>query len=1430
MSACGRRLIPLIAVFSLCGATEYYVRPTEPTNTSCPAQPCLTLSQYISDSDHYFQSNTVFKFLPGTHLMNKPVVLEGLHNISWTRFESSSNKIPNLVAEFACEDTYDCVSSITFVYHYYCCAAIQVYYSHNVIFERISLTVKTPGRSAIIGRSVSNVYIHLKTTCSAPTSMNSPGGILIWDANLVQVHTSDVSNCSYGLLFSTTNNAAITNTIIVNSNSEGMYLESTNNTVIVNASVMYSGKIGVHLSHAANATIINTTAIQQYTGMSFVSTTNTTIINSFAMHSGSAGMFFTHATNTTIINVTAQHNSVGMYLLSTSSTSIANSHASYNSNNGIELVNTAINTIINLTLLHNNYTGIYLGNATDTIISNLTALYNHEGANLMSSTNTSISNPRIMYNFEGMTIKNAINIYIINPHISYNDYGGIYLAESAEISIVNPFLIRFKTTGIKFYHTSNVMVINTTVMYSDESGIALFNTINTTIVNPTVLYNGNKGILMEMTINTSIINPVLLHNKGHGLYITLATNTTVVNPAVLYNGEYGVMLSASQNTDISNATVMHNGWSFNVPAINGDFIIFSSSHTIIHNSSFTNISTAASAMSTANPTSLPAVIVLYNTSLHIKGCNFTGNNVTAIKAFASTIITSGDLIFSSNRAIAGSAFVLIEDSVLTLTENSHTYFENNYASDIGGVFYIARNVHYKVHNYVLYDVGNIRPPKTNMLITICFLNTEGSRSKSRLTFVNNSAKNGGDILYGGHVAYGLDGGWNCLLAFKNISNISQTGLSLITSDPSRVCLCNESGQPDCLILADPTQHSIYPGQSISLYVVVVGQDFGTVAGSVYAQFLQKSATEFSQLSDTWQEIQGVKQEVCNHLTYVIFSPGQVSEAVLILTANSRNVTQFYTNKELQDTTLEQNNVYKTTAVEPLEYSHSSIYINITFLPCPAGFMLTSAPPFKCDCNQLLQMLQRVKCYIQEQTIGRSGLVWVGMLKNDNGTIVGSQYCMFDYCNNADINVTLSNPDSQCNYNHSGILCGGCQPHLSLALGSAQCLQCSNKYFALLIPFALAGPALVFFIKLLDLTVSQGTINGLIFYANVVKANEHIFLPQRQTNPLTLFIAWLNLDLGVETCFFHGMTAYTKTWLQFVFPLYIWGIAGLIIILAKYSGRVAKVMGNNSVPALATLFLLSYAKLFYTIITALSYTILHSTQGQKVVWSADGNVDYLGPMHIPLFTVSVAVLLFLWLPYTLLLLLGQWLQRCNCWLVGSTLIKAFLSTHYDALKSKHRYWFGVLLIVRAAILLISALIPANHSNTINLCISVSAILLNYFGPIVYRSTAVALYDVTFFMNLALLGMASYFTIIVGGDQTVAAYTLIGLAFVQFVGLIVVKVFCIIKRIEKVKACLQKGPAEDDWELYEEAALLREMESDTEDEDSDGSGSVESLPTY
>ena len=472
------------------------------------------------------------------------------------------------------------------------------------------------------------------------------------------------------------------------------------------------------------------------------------------------------------------------------------------------------------------------------------------------------------------------------------------------------------------------------------------------------------------------------------------------------------------------------------------------------------------------------------------------------------------------------------------------------------------------------------------------------------------------------------------------------------------------------------------------------------------------------------------------------------------------------------------------------------------------------------------------------------LVWVGMIDDDNGTngtLAASQYCPLNYCSKAASNVTLSESNSQCRYNHSGTLCGGCQPGLSLALGSAQCLPCSNDYLALLIPFTLAGPALVGFIKLLDITISQGTINGLVFYANIIQANQDIFLPWRSTHPLsvTVFIAWLNLDFGVEICFFNGLDAYCKTWLQFVFPLYVWSIAGLIIILVKHSASLAKVMGNNSVPVLATLFLLSHAKLLRTIITALSYTMLITSQENddkfitKAVWSADGNVDYLGSRHSPLFAIAVFTLVFLWLPYTLLLFLGQWLHRCNCRLVTKLLInmKPFLDAHYGPLKGRYRYWFGALHLVRAAILLISALVPSDHSSIVAITSSASAALLMFFGSVVYCNSAVSLFNMAFYLDLIFFATTILYIKTSGGDPAAAAYTLIGIAFLQFIGLVIFKIVCILKKSPKLMKCVRmRRPVDDDWELYEQAALLREMESDTEKQDSESSGSTESLPTY
>ena len=83
------------------------------------------------------------------------------------------------------------------------------------------------------------------------------------------------------------------------------------------------------------------------------------------------------------------------------------------------------------------------------------------------------------------------------------------------------------------------------------------------------------------------------------------------------------------------------------------------------------------------------------------------------------------------------------------------------------------------------------------------------------------------------------------------------------------------------------------------------------------------------------------------------------------------------------------------------------------------------------------------------------------------------------------------------------------------------------------------------------------------------------------------------------------------------------------------------------------------------------------------------------------------------------------------------IKPFLDAHYGPLKGNDRYWFGALLLVRAVILLISALVPANRANIT--VFSIVVVLMTGFAVGVYKSFFVSTFNAVWFVKLGLLTM-------------------------------------------------------------------------------------------
>ena len=71
---------------------------------------------------------------------------------------------------------------------------------------------------------------------------------------------------------------------------------------------------------------------------------------------------------------------------------------------------------------------------------------------------------------------------------------------------------------------------------------------------------------------------------------------------------------------------------------------------------------------------------------------------------------------------------------------------------------------------------------------------------------------------------------------------------------------------------------------------------------------------------------------------------------------------------------------------------------------------------------------------------------------------------------------------------------------------------------------MAGIGFVMLLYALDLTVTKATISGIILYADVISINDSAFLVNiNVSTSLKLFLSFINLNIGIETCFYNVMS-------------------------------------------------------------------------------------------------------------------------------------------------------------------------------------------------------------------------------------------------------------------------------------------------------------------
>ena len=547
-----------------------------------------------------------------------------------------------------------------------------------------------------------------------------------------------------------------------------------------------------------------------------------------------------------------------------------------------------------------------------------------------------------------------------------------------------------------------------------------------------------------------------------------------------------------------------------------------------------------------------AIYAIYGAIKLLRNNTFMNNSadfsVGAMYGSSTDIEFHDNIIFSYNSADIGGGMYFKDVSLKIISGMILNTSFNNVLRYGGAIYYEDTLTQYQCNAHFYYADK----------IPFCFIQLIGTEPTGNTSMTIHSYYNmagvDGSFMYGGNLdrcqlkSVNVDGAiqystdYNLLESKTNVTLYPNNSINVVSSDPYQLCycfICDADGIMDI---------SICRGQKFRVSLFAIAQAGSHVVTTVTARTSDTSRLESNQ---TYQNI--AEQYNCSSLYY---------------------------------------NLYSTEDYEEITFhpdgpcSRECLSLYVTFLPCPPGFILSID---KCIC-ELRLMKYATTCTIDEDGIisilqNNGSRFWINA-SYENGTYDGliiCETCPVEYCKTDTIAISLNNSDMQCSLNRSGVLCGACVTNHSLMLGSSRCHVCPNTYLALLLPFAAAGIALVVFLSILRLTVATGMINSLILYSNIVQVNKHLFFPINTVNVLTVFIAWMNFDLGIETCFYNGMTAYAQTWLQFAFPIYIWFLITLIIITSRYSVRVSKLIGHNPIAVLATLLLMSYTKILKIII-------------------------------------------------------------------------------------------------------------------------------------------------------------------------------------------------------------------------------------------------------
>ena len=735
-----------------------------------------------------------------------------------------------------------------------------------------------------------------------------------------------------------------------------------------------------------------------------------------------------------------------------------------------------------------------------------------------------------------------------------------------------------------------------------------------------------------------------------------------------------------------------------------------------------------------------AHVMLSSSRLTISGnSNFQDNSGSVVMLTNSILYLQGNVTFENNEAVVGGAVQVLSNSYLVIENETNVTFAHNFAKTYGGaIFFLTSqsSLHTSVDCFLYFiyvdPLCNYSscPSVENMTITV--------------SFIDNNATVGGAV-YGSTLNscpwyYTLKDsaplGWNSsalqLLANRSVFyfNPPADGSSVISTLPSSIEIKNSS----LGILATP-------GQTVNLEVVAY------------------DAFEF---------------QVCATLSSIS------GESRLVQPQLGDSGFFFINNADMNGTIIPVTvvGVESSGSVEMALYSTQSYvqaFINVTLDSCGFGFQYNSQGR-ACEC--IPEIVEAgVNCNASSYQLEVKDGFWLG--PGPSNSVVYTR-CYYDHCVPGLKTFYPSEIDSQCNsgFNRAGYACGSCRDEESTLLGTSRCKECSNIGLVWIPVLAVVGIVAIFGISFLDVTITQGYINGFLFYCNCINYFIVYLSPEYPLDFVFAPLQWVNLALGIESCFYNGMTPLARIGLRFVFPLYLFLLMVILILLSRWFNLMNRLHFSSS-KTFATLLLLFYISISGTCIEILGFTKFKGLC-QNVTyygWLQDPGVQYGQGWHGLLVSVAGLLMVVYVLPMPILLLFPKFFYSFQFTQRFIPMYDAF----WNPFQPRFRFWLGFRALLRLVPFAL-ALYVSHPTNIFAFAVFVATLFFIQERLSPFRSYWRNALDGFFLANLFLiiLGNAFYERY---RDQDlhyplhyiIMLYVLIGMAYAAFIVILVIHVF-------------------------------------------------------